>query len=201
MTDRIGRPVTVDPDRHDDDGQAQTVQDPRGDVGPEAPASADGRPEPKGPIERFLEKLLGMAEPKPRPDVIMLSGDEQAHRLVSDEALVALAAAVDRFLVQTPQRVETVPSDAFSAEQTRVNTTTPAQRLVGRQPTRLRVTITNRDAANSIFIGSSLEVTTATGYEIAAGESLTLETRAPVYAIAETAAVTVGLLTEFGEGS
>jgi hypothetical protein len=142
-----------------------------------------------------------VAEPKDRPTVIVLGDDEQTHRLVSDSALVQLAGEINRFITSGSRRVETAPSEAFSAERTTVGTDTPAQRIIGRQPDRLRVRIRNLEASdgNSVFIGSSLETTLDSGYEIPAASELLVETRAPIFAIAETATVAIQLLAEFGD--
>lgn len=197
--DRFGSPVTVDPARHGDGKSAQTVPDPRGPVGPESTAGDDNLEQIQGPLERFVEKLLGVAEPKEKPVTIRLSGDEQAHRLVSDDALTALAASVDRLLTKDPKRVETAPSEAISAERTIVNTGT-AQRLVPYQPDRLRVRIRNR-SGNIITIGQSVSLTDDSGFTLEDNDELVLETRAAVYAVADTDQSTVEVLAEFGEAS
>lgn len=201
MTQNTDQPVRVDPERHDSDDEIVALPDPRGSVGPE---SAEEIPEPIGGlIVRLLAKLFDTAAPKDRPNVVVLSGDEQAQRLVSEAALVELAAQIGRFVTFGSQRVETAPSEAFSAERTIVGTSTPASRLVGRQADRVRVRIKNTEAAagNSIFLGSSLEVTVDTGYELTADTEILIETRAPIFAIAETATVAVQILSEFGDPS
>jgi hypothetical protein len=193
--DRFGVPVTVDPERHDDDGKSQEVESPLGDPGPEAPGA-----EPEGiagPITRFLDKLLGTAQPKLKPGVVILSGDEQAQRLVSDAALMALGAVVDKFITESPQRVVTVPSEAFSSERTVVETALPARLLIPRQPDRLRVRIRNR-SANAVTLGQNVSLTDDQGFTLEDNDEIVFETRAPIYAVANGGTATVEIITEFG---
>lgn len=195
VPDRFGVPVTVDPERHDDDGKSQEVESPLGDPGPEAPGA-----EPEGiagPITRFLDKLLGTAEPKLKPGVVILSGDEQAQRLVSDAALMALGAVVDRLIEQSPQRVEAVPSESFSAQRTVVGTELPARLLVPRQADRVRVRIRNR-SGNIVTLGQNVSLTDDQGFTLEDNDEIVFETRAPIYAVADTAGSTVEIVTEFG---
>jgi hypothetical protein len=194
-------PVRIDPERHREVEADDKfgLADPIGPVGPESP---EEQPEPISSIlSRFFEKIFETASPKDRPNVVVLGGDEQAQRLVSDTALVELAAEISRFVTSGPRRVEVAPSEAFSTERTTVGTATPAQRIVGRQADRLRLRIRNLEAAdgNSVFVGAGLETTIDSGYEVPANSELVVETRAPVYAIAETATVAIQILAEFGD--
>lgn len=190
-------PVRVDPDRHREYDDKFGLADPLGDPGPQAP---DDDPESvPGPLLRFLRELWGVAEPKTKKTVIVLGDDEQAHRLVSDTALVQLAGEISRFITSGSQRVEVAPSEGFSVDVTTVGTTTPARRVAGRQPDRVRLRIENLDDTNPIFIGSDLSVTSDTGFQIAAGGSIELATRAPVYAIASGGTVSIQVISEFGD--
>lgn len=68
--------------------------------------------------------------------------------------------------------------------------------LTAAESNRLSITITNRDTADSVYIAEDSGLTAATGYEIGAGESFTIETRAEIWVIG-TAAEPVDILKEY----
>ena len=190
--DIYGSPVVIDPDDHDTEGEVREVPDPRGEVGPEAP----GEPGQLGPFAKFFTELFATMEPKTKPGVIVLSDDEQAQRLVSRAALAEMLESF-KALTKIPQRTQEVASTEFVPEQSFVDTV--ARMILSRQADRLRVTIYNRHASQNLFVGNGPELTVSDGFQVGAGESITLATSAPVWAIGSGAGTTFHLLTEFAQ--
>jgi hypothetical protein len=156
---------------------------------------------PVGLLAKAWDAIVSVGAPKDRPNLIALGDDEQAHRIVSTAAIMALTESVERFIKSVPKRVEIAPSARVAFAQTTVGTGSPASTLVGWQPDRLRVKIRNHSAAdgNSIFLGTDAGLTTETGFELDGDKEIEIETRAAIYAIAKTAAVRVSMVIEFGE--
>lgn len=78
----------------------------------------------------------------------------------------------------------------------RQNVTTGAAELIEQRLGRRSALIRNRDASVSIYLGSSDSVTTSTGFEVPAEESVRIETEGAVYAIAG-GTVSVDYLEEY----
>ena len=75
--------------------------------------------------------------------------------------------------------------------------TTASSTIVSARPGRRRVTIKNMDASIVITVNSSIAAATATGFPIAAGATLTLDTAAVITAIAASGTPSVAYIEEF----
>lgn len=74
---------------------------------------------------------------------------------------------------------------------------TASSTIVAARPGRRRVTIKNMDASIVITVNSSIAAATATGFPIAAGATLTLDTSAVITAIAASGTPSVAYIEEF----
>lgn len=98
--------------------------------------------------------------------------------------------------VVAPVRVEDYPARTIVADQIAVGAVV-AVRVAGELRTRASLTL--RARGGSAFLGASPGVTPGTGYQLAAGESITIAATDAVYAISDTSAV-VHVLAELREG-
>lgn len=202
--DRIrGESVTVDPERHDDDHP-----DRGGRVGGEA-VGAPGQQSDRGDRKRepatiggILAALLGsgrkVIEPVERGGTTLPDSDQWA--VDPESAIVNVGKLVDRLIERLPSRVEIAPSEEISSMQTYLQTGVTTQ-IVGRQPDRVRLQITYRTdevTAPAVYIGG-FGVTTGNGREITQNETVILDTRAPVYAIADASGARLDVLIEIGD--
>lgn len=81
-------------------------------------------------------------------------------------------------------------NSASNGAPVRGNVTNAAAQFVAARPGRRQLSIKNRDTANAIYIGFANTVTAANGYELTAGETLTLlEFDGAIFAIASVASV------------
>lgn len=74
--------------------------------------------------------------------------------------------------------------------------TTAVQVVPAGTSRQLAAIVRNQDAAISIYIGNTAGVTSTTGILLKAGESITINTRAAIYAVAASGTPTAGYLTE-----
>lgn len=153
------------------------VDDPR-NVEPDA-----GAPDPF-PTQgsKLLRGFLRLMQPKttPPPPAIKLSPEET--RLPQFPVTPPQPQATG--LAARSRKVWVQPSDAWSTEPSTITDT--AIRMVSKIDNRARVTIVNRDAANSVYISPQNSVSVTSGFEIKSGETLSFDTKAEIWAICDT---------------
>jgi hypothetical protein len=68
----------------------------------------------------------------------------------------------------------------------RITATSTPQLIEGLMRNRISMTITNRDAADPVYLSPTGGYGSATGYQLSAGESITLTTKAAVWVTGTT---------------
>ncbi len=116
------------------------------------------------------------------------------------EIAAFLATEIGRLLLATPPRFTVVPSRRIVNGREQVRAGPSSAQLVGFQPGRQRIWLRN-DSNVTVYLGSDLEAADDDqGFEIGAGEQITLETQAAIWlrtAADETAVVQY--LIEYGD--
>lgn len=148
----------------------------------------------ESPVRKGFTALLDMLTPKEKPGFAFPSNpDVDLER--SSQALAKAMAEIMREFDREVKPVRVTPSDQLVMLRTQVGITN--RELIGRQVDRLRITITNRHASNTVYLSHQLATaTTDTGIELKAGESLTLDTRAAICAVASGENTTLDLIME-----
>lgn len=89
------------------------------------------------------------------------------------------------------------PPGADNITATQNALSTAAEAIFSVRPSRHRAVIKNIDTSITVYVGETVDVTSATGLPLAAGESIALYTTAAIYAIAASGTPTVALLEEW----
>lgn len=79
---------------------------------------------------------------------------------------------------------------------TSVSIATSSTQLMAANATRRRAVLHNTDASNPVYLGNATVATTS-GFRVAAGESVVVMTRSPLFAISTGGSVDVDVLEEF----
>lgn len=149
----------------------------------------------------LVARLKAWLAARPGDGEAITTGEETP---MDDDALVAALAGfiqheVDR-ITAVPPRVTSVPSKRIVAGHHNANTGEANSQVIGFQPDRMTVTLRNDDDTNAVYIGGTAQQAASTsGYELAAGESITLETQAAIYVRSATGRIIVHFLIEFGD--
>lgn len=113
------------------------------------------------------------------------------------------AADLARLIFETPIRVTSVPSTRIVTGRHTGRHDELAAAVVGFQPDRLRIRLRNMsNTGNTAYVGFDGPTSSpATGFPVADGTTLELETQAPIYvrSLDSTETVQVAYLIEFGD--
>ena len=146
-------------------------------------------------LERLANLIRGVMTPQPREPVTSTDEFDRTTAMQAEVSAKILGGIIEEFISKMPTQVVARGADAMTA--VRHSVSDAASRAVGKNAQRLRVTLVNRDAANDVFISSNM-LDSSSGFQLSAGETITIETRDEIWAICASGnTATLHVLQEF----